>query len=107
MKKKVTISLIVIIVVSGIFIFINHNKNKASENSEISKEKTPIKNEDALDVINTISERYISEKLEYYFKSLDYYNNIMKKTMWNMHKKQGIFHFMMYIFNKNHKKTAI
>ena len=42
---------------------------------------TPIKNEDALDVINTISERYISEKLEYYFKSLDYYNNIMKKTM--------------------------
>lgn len=65
---------------------------------------TPIKNEDALDVINTISERYISEKLEYYFKSLDYYNNIMKKTMWNMHKKQGIFHFMMWIFNKNHKK---
>jgi len=49
--------------------------------------KTSIKNEDVLDALNDITERYISEKLEYYFKSLDYFKNITKKPMWNMHKK--------------------
>ena len=43
--------------------------------------KTPMKNEDVLDAINDITERYISEKLEYYFKSLDYFKNIIQKTM--------------------------
>lgn len=42
---------------------------------------TPIKSEDALNVINSITEKYISEKLEYYFKSLDYFKKITEKAM--------------------------
>lgn len=43
--------------------------------------KMAIKSEEALDAVNEITERYISAKLEYYFKSLDYFKKISEKPM--------------------------
>ena len=43
--------------------------------------KTSIKIEEALDAINGITEKYLSAKAEYYFKSLDYFKKITEKTM--------------------------
>lgn len=43
--------------------------------------KMPAKKEEVFDEINSISEKYISAKTEYYFKSLDYLKSIINPSM--------------------------